>query len=89
MQEKNAYVVHEQNATFIATEYNKTHATIKYLALPGRTEKMATQAVSYRQFESIIPDLLLNKGFKVEVYVKDSKADTWTLAKKVRDWTRK
>lgn len=64
----------------IAEQYNKTHITLRYLAWPGRADKMPTQGVSYRQFAQVVTDLLLNRGYKVEVYSKGDRGD-WLLVK--------
>jgi hypothetical protein len=42
------YVVHGEDAFFIAQEYNKTLVTVRYLG----SGKLATQSVSPAQFES-------------------------------------
>jgi len=67
---KDFYTVHGQDALFIADDYFRTRAVVRYLGSAAHADG-GLPSVSLRRslFESTVRDLLLNKRMKVEVWI--------------------
>ena len=76
---KSYYSVYGEDALFIAKEYNKTTATIKYIG----AEKLPCQHIQPGQLrQTILRHLLTSKLYKVEFYACKPNTSVWYRAKK-------
>lgn len=64
---KDYYTTHGENATFVAKTYYKTLTALRLLGNPPNT--LPSVSISFRLFETILRDLLLDRtDFKVEIF---------------------
>jgi DNA mismatch repair protein MSH2 len=76
---KTYYSVYNNDALFIAKEYNKTTATLKYIG----ADRLPCQHIQSSQLrEIILRHLLTTKLFKVEFYVNKPNTSVWIRTKK-------
>eukprot|EP01091_Cochliopodium_minus_P014935 TRINITY_DN5185_c0_g1_i1.p1 TRINITY_DN5185_c0_g1~~TRINITY_DN5185_c0_g1_i1.p1 ORF type:complete len:910 (+),score=325.71 TRINITY_DN5185_c0_g1_i1:30-2759(+) len=71
------FTVYGEDAIFIASTYNKTTGTVKYI---GGESQLASQTIQSRLLNSILKDLVDKKNYSFEIWA--NKKQTWECVRK-------